>query len=74
MAVTQLQVCLLFYHVLGVVLRREQYHTVTTVGYSAVIFGCVPVQYSRTLHHEFLVQFTPPYSFATMFNYDMSVC
>ncbi|CAL8461946.1 g1477 [Coccomyxa elongata] len=36
-------VCLLFYHVLGVVLRREQFLSVTTVGYSAVIFGWMTI-------------------------------
>ena len=35
------QVTLALYHVLGVLLKREQYLSVTTVGYSAVIFGWV---------------------------------
>ena len=36
-----LQVTLALYHVLGVLLKREQFLCVTTVGYSAVIFGWV---------------------------------
>ena len=36
------QVTLALYHVLGVLLKREQFLSVTTVGYSAVIFGWVP--------------------------------
>ncbi len=34
-----LQVCLLLYHILGIVLHREQFLTVTSVGYSGVLFG-----------------------------------
>ena len=34
------QVTIGLYHVFGKMLRREQFLNVTTVGYSAVIFGC----------------------------------
>lgn len=33
------QVTIALYHLLGVLLKREQFLHVTTVGYSAVIFG-----------------------------------
>ena len=35
-----MQVTIGLYHVLGKMLKREQFLSVTTVGYSAVIFGC----------------------------------
>jgi len=35
------QVTIALYHLLGVMLKREQFLNVTTVGYSAVIFGWV---------------------------------
>ena len=35
------QVTIGLYHVLGKMLKREHFLSVTTVGYSAVIFGCV---------------------------------
>lgn len=34
------QVTVGLYHVAGKTLKREQFLSVTTVGYSAVIFGC----------------------------------
>ena len=37
-----MQVTLALYHVLGVLLKREQYLSVTTVGYSAVHFWVGP--------------------------------
>ena len=35
------QVTIALYHLLGVMLKREHFLNVTTVGYSAVIFGWV---------------------------------
>ena len=46
------QVTVGLYHVLGVLLNREQYLSVTTVGYSAVIFGWgAPSSQATYIHH-----------------------